>query len=211
MGAIITAKIPLSTKAWDALLSPLLFPKTSVSDTISELRPLFMGPDHHSHPIQLLHQSVRDYLIWRGGNEVQAALEPAKDQERLALRCFTITNTELRKVAGLGIFKGLGKRDEMTTIPQREISEQLVYASCYGLQHMSHVQHVSRGLEIEIEKFLQERITDWLELCVRADRYISILPFFDWIKVSHGNARQLLVNRDPTGNRPTMASCLQVL
>src|SRR5260370_29739 len=57
MGAVIAAKIPLSTTAWDALLSPLLFPKTSVSDTISELRPLFMGTDDHSTPIQLLHQS----------------------------------------------------------------------------------------------------------------------------------------------------------
>jgi len=58
MGAIIAAKIPLSTKAWDALLSPLLFLKTSISDTISELHPLFTGTKLHFTPIQLLHQSV---------------------------------------------------------------------------------------------------------------------------------------------------------
>ena len=97
-------------------------------------------------------------------------------------------------MVGLGIIEGLGKMDEMTAIPQKEISEQLVYASRYGLDHMSHVQHVSRALEIEIEKFFQESITVWLELCVRAERYISIYPFFDWIEVSHGSAHEFQAN-----------------
>ncbi len=185
MGAIITAKSPLSTTAWDTLLSPFL--KTALKNIISELRPLLSGTDQHSTPVQLLHQSFRDYLKRRDVDKVWTKLEPAANQERLALRCFQVTNDEIRKVAGLGIIEELGELEVMPTIPQTNISEHLAYACRYGLDHISHVQCVSGALETELEKFLQESITNWLELCVRVERYISIYPFFDWIDVSHGN------------------------
>ncbi len=60
MGAIITAKSPLSITTWDTLLSPFL--KTALKNIISELHPLLSGMDQPSTPIQLLHQSFRDYL-----------------------------------------------------------------------------------------------------------------------------------------------------
>ena len=48
MGAIVAAKSPLSVKAWDALLSPLLYRTTSIEEIISELRPLFTGTDERT-------------------------------------------------------------------------------------------------------------------------------------------------------------------
>ena len=140
-------------------------------------------------PILSLHQSMRDYLKWRGA-KVPITLEPSKDEERLALRCFTVTNTEIGKVAGLGVIEGLGEMDVMPNIPPKDISEQLAYASRYGLDHLSRIQHISEALEKEITKFLEENIMNWLELCVRTGRYISIYRFFDRIEVSHGNACQ---------------------
>ncbi len=185
MGAIVTAKSPLSITAWATLLSPLL--KTSLQNIISELRPLLFGTDQPSTPIQLLHQSLRDYLKRHDINKVWTMLELAANQERLALRCFQVTNAEIQKVAGLGIIEKLGELEVMPTIPQANISELLAYACRYGLDHILDVQRVSGALETEIEKFLQENITNWLELCVRTERYISIYPFFDWIDVSHEN------------------------
>ena len=188
MGAIVAAKSPLSIMAWEALLVPLLFRGTSVRDTISELRPLFTGMDEPSVPIQLLHQSVRDYLKWRPVG-VPVKLEPSEDEERLALRCFTVINTEIRKVTELGVIEGLGDMDMMPSIPQKDISEQLAYACRYGPDHISRIQHIPETLEIEVKKFLEENITNSWELCVRTGRYIPIHPFFDWIEVSHGIAR----------------------
>ncbi len=167
------------------MLSPLL--KTSLGNIISDLHPLLSGTDQHSTPIQLLHQSFRDYLTRRDVNEVWTKLEPAANQERLALRCFQVTNAEIRKVAGLGIIKKLGKLEVMPTIPQTNIPEHLAYACRHGLDHILDVQRVSGALEPEIGRFLQESITKWLELCVRTEKYISIYPFFDWIDVSYGN------------------------
>src|SRR5260370_32555820 len=108
MGAIVAVKSPLSMAAWDALLSPLLFPKTSVKDTISELRPLLTGTDERSTSIQLLHQSFRDYLRFRMTGDGLPTLESTKDHERLACRCFQVINTEMSKVAGLGMIEKLG-------------------------------------------------------------------------------------------------------
>ena len=187
MGAIVAAKLPLSITAWEALLTPLLLPKTSVLDTISELRSLFVGMGERSTPIQLLHGSVRDYLKWRG-TKVPITLEPSKDEERLALQCFTVINTEIGEVAGLGAIEGLGEMDVMPNIPLKDISEQLAYASRYGLDHVSCIQHIPEALEKEITEFLEENIMDWLELCVCTGRYISIYPFFNQVEVSRGNA-----------------------
>src|SRR6266404_695270 len=147
MGAIVTVKSSLSMTAWAILFSPLL--KTSLGNIISELRPLLSGTDQQSTPIQLLHQSLRDYLKRDGVNEVWTKLEPAANQERLALRCFQVTNAEIRKVAGLGIIEELGELEVMPTIPQTDISDHLAYACCYGLDHISHVQCVSVDLETE--------------------------------------------------------------
>src|SRR5258708_14243900 len=192
MGAIVTAKSPLSITAWKTLLSPFL--KMSLENTISELRPLLSGTGQHSTPIQLLHQSFRDYLERHDVTKVRIMLDPAENEERLALRCFQVTNTEIQNVTGLGIIEELGELDVMPTVPQTNISEHLAYACRYELDHISHIQCVSGALETELEKFLQESITTWLELCVRAERYISIYPFLDRIEVSHGNACWFHVN-----------------
>ena len=183
MGAIMTARSPLSIIEWEALLSPFLFPHTSVEDTISELRPLLTGADQRSTPIQLLHQSFRDYLKGRSASHVPVTLAPPKDQERLALRCFQMFNTEIPKVAGLGIIEKLGERDVIPTIPHEEISGQLAYACRFGWDHMLEIQEVSEVLGIEIKKF-SENFVDWLEFCIRTEKYSSILPLFDWIEVS---------------------------
>src|SRR5258708_11352962 len=176
MGAIVTAKSPLSITAWATLLSPLL--KTSFQNIISELRPLLSGTDQPSTPIQLLHQSLRDYLKQHDINKVWTMLEPAENQERLALRCFQVTNAEIRKVVGLGIIEELSDLEVMPAIPQTNVSEHLAYASRYGLDRILDVQCVSGVLEAEIEKFFQHSITNWLELSLPPNTHTSFHPSF---------------------------------
>ena len=184
MGAIVTARSSLSIAAWDALLSPLLHPGSGVNDVISELRPLFIGADDRSTGIQLLHQSFRDYLKWRISNDVFPTLDSVKDHERLALRCFQVINAEIPKVADLGMIERLGHREVIRTISHGEVSEELGYACLFALDHTLETKEASEAAEVEIKKFLDESITNWVELCVRTKTYISIGSFFDWIEVS---------------------------
>src|SRR5258707_7140538 len=188
MGAIVAAKSPLSAKAWVALLSHLLYRTTSIEEIISELRPLFTGADERSTPIQLLHQSFQDYLRWRIAPDIPPILGPAVGQDRLALCCFQVINTEIRKVAELGVIKRLGERDVMPTISDGDISESLAYACRFALDHTLEAKEGSEALKAEIKRFLDGSILDWLEFCIRAKRYISIRPFFDWIEVSLGTS-----------------------
>ncbi len=192
MGAIVTAKSPLSVKAWDALLSPLLHRTKSIEEIISELRPLFTGADEHSTSIQLLlHQSFQDYLRWRIAPDIPPILRPAVGRERVALCCFQVINTEIRKVAGLGVIERLGERDVMPTISDGDISEPLAYACRFALDHALEAKEGSEALKAEIKRFLDGSILEsWLECCIRAERYISIRPFFDWIQVSLGTSCQ---------------------
>ncbi len=186
MGAIITAKSPLSVKTWDTLLSPLLYRTRSIEGIISELCPLFTGADERSTPIQLLHQSFQDYLRWRIAPDIPPTLGPAEGQERLALCCFKVVNTEIRKVAGLGVIERLGEKDVIPTISDVDISEPLAYACRFALNHTLEAKGGSEALKAEIKKLLDESIFDWLEFCIRVERYISIRRFFDWIEVSLG-------------------------
>ena len=183
MDAVLAAKLPLSMDVWDALLSPLLFRKTSVEDTLSELRPLFTGTDRRSTPIQLLHQSFGDYLKWRITKYIRLELGPVMSQEWLALRCFQVINTEIQEDTALGIIERLGERDLMPTISRGDVSQQLAYACHFGLDHALEAKDVSKAFKMEIKKFLEGSIIRWLEFCVRTKRYISIYPFFDWIEV----------------------------
>ena len=105
------------------------------------------------------------------------------DHRRLALRCFQVINTEIRRVAGLRVIKQLGKRDKMPTISDSNISEHLVYACRFALDHTLAAKEGLEVLQPEIKRFLDESILDWLEFCVRVKRYVSIHTFFDWIKV----------------------------
>ncbi len=186
MGAIVTAKSPLSVEAWDTLLSPLLYRTTSIEEITSELRPLFTGADERSTPIQLLHQSFQDYLRWRIAPDIPPPWGPAVGQERLALCCFQVINTEIQKVAELGVIERLGEGDVMPTISDGDISEPLAYACRFALGHTLEAKEGSEALKAEIKRFLDGSIFNWLEFCIRAERYISIRPFIDWIEVSLG-------------------------
>ncbi len=82
----------------------------------------------------------------------------------------------------------LGERDVMPTISDVDISEPLSYACRFALDHALEAKEGSEALKAEIKKFLDESILHWLEFCIRAERYISILPFFHWIEVSVGTS-----------------------
>ncbi len=93
MGTIVTAKSPLLITAWAILLLPFL--KMPLKNIISELHPLLSSTDQPSTPIQLLHQSLQDYLKQHDVNRVWTKLESATNQEQLALQCFQVTNDKI--------------------------------------------------------------------------------------------------------------------
>ncbi|KAF8313544.1 uncharacterized protein EI90DRAFT_550887 [Cantharellus anzutake] len=152
MGAILVAQQPLSVRAWDAILSPLL--KSSIHHTLAELAPLLLGVREPDEPIRILHQSFHDFLIDRTEPESSALhrylVDTKRENIRVALHCVETLNEDLCRLDGLGLIQKLPEKVELSPIPPETLAEHFRYA-CW------HVQ-----------------LTRWVEVCVRGWKDTSV-------------------------------------
>src|SRR5260370_1386395 len=84
----------------------------------------------------------------------RTTLGPAEGQEQLAVYCFKVINTEIRKVVGLGVIKRLGETDMIPMISDVDISEPLAYACHFALNHTLEAKEGSEALKVEIKRLL---------------------------------------------------------
>ncbi|KAF8341378.1 uncharacterized protein EI90DRAFT_3116526 [Cantharellus anzutake] len=186
MGAIFAAQQPLSTVAWDAILSPFL--RSSVRYMLSELAPLLEGVEDPHIPIRILHQSFRDFILDRiHPRSISLRCSPVyvkMGNARIALRCTQILNQDLCSIASLGLIKNLSAQDELPQISPEELSEHLHYACCYIIYHLSGVQVPSQALHESVHMFLSHHASRWVEVCVRMEGYINISTLPEWAKLA---------------------------
>ncbi|KAF8341374.1 uncharacterized protein EI90DRAFT_1728365 [Cantharellus anzutake] len=186
MGAIFVAQQPLSTAAWDVILSPFL--KSSVRYTLAELAPLLEGVEDPHIPIRILHQSFRDFILDRidlqSINFRCSPVDVGMGNARIALRCTEILNQDLGSIEGLGLINNLSGRDGLPRIPPEGLSEHLHYACRYTIYHLSGVQEPSQALHGSVRMFLSHQASRWVELCVRMGSYINISILPGWAKLA---------------------------
>ncbi|KAF8344205.1 uncharacterized protein EI90DRAFT_3114958 [Cantharellus anzutake] len=185
MGAILVAQQPLSVTAWDAILSPF---NSSVQYALAELAPLLSGVEDPHIPVRILHQSFRDFILDRmHPQKISSHCAPVAvgvENARVALQCTEILNKGLCSVKGLGQIENLFEKDEMPCIPPKELSEQFCYACRHIVHHLSEVQEPSEELAGSVGIFLSQEATRWVEVCVRMERYVSILWLPGWAKLA---------------------------
>ncbi|KAF8326363.1 uncharacterized protein EI90DRAFT_3070646 [Cantharellus anzutake] len=188
MGAIFAAQQPLSSTAWDAILSPLL--NSSVRYTLAELAPLLSGVEEPHIPIRILHQSFRDFILDRIDPQSISLrcglVDVGKENARVALRCTEILNQNLCSIEGLGLIENLFEKDELPRILPEKLSEHMHYACRQIIYHLSGVQEPSRELDESVHVFLSQQATPWVEICVRMEGYISISILPEWAKLAVG-------------------------
>ncbi|KAF8344255.1 uncharacterized protein EI90DRAFT_3114998 [Cantharellus anzutake] len=185
MGAIFVAQQPLSVTAWDTILSPFL--DSSVQYALAELAPLLSGVEDSHIPVRILHQSFRDFIVDRIDPQMInfhfTPISVGAENARVALRCTEILNKDLCSVKGLGLIENLFHKDEMPRIPPEELSEHFHYACRHIIHHLSGVQERSEELAGPVTMFLSQEATRWVEVCVRAESYVSILLLPEWAKL----------------------------
>ncbi|KAF8314387.1 uncharacterized protein EI90DRAFT_3022348 [Cantharellus anzutake] len=185
MGAIFVAQQPLSITAWDAILSPFL--NSSVQYALAELAPLLSGVEDSHIPVRILHQSFRDFIVDRIDPQTISShftlITVGVENARVALRCTEILNKDLCSVNGLGQIENLSEKDEMPRIPPKELSEHFRYACRHIIHHLSGVQGRSEELAGPVSMFLSQEATQWVEVCVRMENYVSISLLPEWAKV----------------------------
>ncbi|KAF8328426.1 uncharacterized protein EI90DRAFT_1575591 [Cantharellus anzutake] len=185
MGAILIAQRPLSVEAWDAILSPLL--KSSVRDTLAELAPFVSGVGDLRMPVHILHQSFPDFLMYRSSSQSPGlprfTVDAMRENERVALRLMEILNNDLSFMKGLGLANIFSKRARLPIIPQETLPEQFRYACRHIAYHLNQIQEPPEGLRKSVRTFLNQRVVQWVEVCVRTEEYISISSFPEWARL----------------------------
>ncbi|KAF8336655.1 uncharacterized protein EI90DRAFT_3119897 [Cantharellus anzutake] len=197
MGAILIAQKPLSVTAWDAILSPLL--ESGIRYTLAQLAPLVSGVGDAKRPIRILHQSFRDFITDRVNPQSpilgRFGVDARRENDRVALRCIEILNTELPSMKDLGLIEDLSEKAKLPPIPQEVPSEHVHYACRHFVHHLSQLQEPLEAAKDPIHAFLNEQILRWVEVCVRTEGYISISLFPEWAKLNVDRASKEVIHK----------------
>ncbi len=181
MGTVLVSKIPLSALAIEALHSG----KVKAVTMLQLLKPLLL-PSNEGQPIQILHQSLHDFLTGRAlaveSWKVFAIDEKLHNQD-IALQCINIINTQLsQSTPGTGYLQG-GQRG-MPKISYEKMSEHLSYACRFWMGHLIEVSEPHAELVDALHILLEQKFVLWLELSACKWQTVLVKPFIAWINVS---------------------------
>ena len=187
MGAIMAAKTPLSISALQSLHRHSL--TFSVSHILMPLESLLTGVNatNDSTPVQILHLSLKDFLTVRAQslpNSRTFALDETQHNQRLALLCLVVLNEDLQQT-GLGM--GYLAETESDGIPQiggALVSEHLLYACRFWMDHIIAVEHPGSDLVDALRTFLSAHLVTWMELVSVTGKFDGISKVRVWVEVS---------------------------
>ncbi|KZP26251.1 WD40 repeat-like protein, partial [Athelia psychrophila] len=163
LGVVICAQIPLSCGAIGSLLGPSAPPLKSrlpVAHTISS----FGSVLHWSEtlPIRILHTSFRDYLTLHD-RDACWAIDVEKCNAQLTHGCIALLESELREnICNLVLNQ---------PIPSEALSESVVYACRFWIEHVCLITNAFDGLADMIDRFLRKHLLHWMEALVIAKCY----------------------------------------
>ncbi|KAG8795975.1 POC1 centriolar protein A [Ceratobasidium sp. 428] len=203
MGTAIASKTPLTIVAMKELYHdiPLAF-----DFTLQRLSPLLTGmrqDDHGSQPVRVLHQSLRDFLV---AQDVRASCDATEyrivereQSQRLALLCLELINRSLNATTpGTGYLTG----DEDNTpgvpkLPEDSIPEALRYACLFWQSHIDDEASIWSTKEA-LEKFLDQKLTLWMELTAVCGQYGGLSVVQKWIHLLHNNRTIVRPSYEPS-------------
>ncbi|KAF8318345.1 uncharacterized protein EI90DRAFT_2712039 [Cantharellus anzutake] len=155
MGAILVAQQPLSVRAWDAILSPLL--KSSIHHTLAELAPLLLGVREPDKPIRIYinHSTTSSDRTEPESSALHRYLVDTKRENiRVALHCVETLNEDLCRLDGLGLIQKLPEKVELSPIPPETLAEHFRYARRHVVCHLNQVLEPPERLNALVLAFL---------------------------------------------------------
>lgn len=190
MGTAIATKVPLTILAQNSLFNEEPAVSSHVLDTLSPLL-TGMSKDHHrNQPVRVLHQSLREFLVFRAGGTAEYAnfqIDELKHSQDLALLCLRLLNQDLRDgTVGTGyLLEDESELPGVPTIGEGEITEALGYACRFWVDHLLDVKAAASVELIEaLEEFMRERAVIWMEVLAARGGLRGLLEVREWIQVS---------------------------
>lgn len=171
-GAILCARIPLSSSAIDSIL---MLPRPCLQ-SISHLACVLYGGD--TQPTRLLHPSFHDYLSSRSHTEPWF-IDIKKHHKKLAVHCIKLLQGLLwENICGLSL---------LHAVQGITLSDGLSYACKFWVEHVCMIPHNSVDIEDQIYEFLCQHLLHWMEAMVilkNHDNTIrSLQNLLTWVQV----------------------------
>jgi len=181
MGTILAAKVPLTASAIEALHGGTF----EVKAIVRFLKPLLLASDD-SQPIQILHQSLYDLLIFRAHKADKPspfAIDVRLHNQQLALFCLKVINAELSEgTPGTGYLDG--NERGIPKMLDEAIFEQLWYSCRFWMIHLQDITSPAADIIETLGIFLAQKFILWQEVLVCKGHIQEIDTLFKWINVS---------------------------
>ncbi|QRV97930.1 TPR-like protein [Ceratobasidium sp. AG-Ba] len=193
MGTAIASKTPMSISAMEEL-----YDKRPIAPdlTLRMLSPLLTGMNRvnwSSQPVRLLHQSLRDFLVYRFVSlpEYASFRVSEKDKNKqLAVLCLSVLTREL-KTDDLIPHYLLSGADEKPGVPQLDpgaLSEALRYACQFWHGHLCQSDY-THELQDLLANFVESSLITWLEVTASYGRCYNISEVWRWAANSNDQHR----------------------
>ena len=180
MGAIMTAKTPLSANALQALHgTSLTLPVKAILEPVASL---LTGIDQLDQPIRPRHLSFRN-LISSQSSSRRFYVNEREHSARLALLCLVTLNENVKAdIPGLGYLGGPDK--DIPKLDESLISEEVWYACKFWTAHILDVKHASADLIGMLKLFLSNHLLTWVEIMMSMGQFQTLAEVREWILVS---------------------------
>jgi len=190
MGAIVTAKSPLSVAALQRLHGDTL--STPIDTLLAPLASLLPGIENAQGPVRILHQSLRDFITVRARDRPETCefhLDDKEHSARLALLCLNRMNSILPlDIPDLHYLRNdahPGAREPgIPKLAEGWIADDCKYACTYWISHLVETTEPSGELMNALTAFLSGKLVYWMEIAGVLGSGVSLTDVWAWINVS---------------------------
>ncbi|CAG8145799.1 unnamed protein product [Penicillium olsonii] len=156
VGSIILLSHPLPVKALATFLG---LEERLVSNLLDSFRSVLRLPSGRDQPVQILHQSFRDFLLQTGS---KFYIDEGQTHKHIALQCLCTMRAKLKKdICNLNNFE-TKRADIDERLINHHIRPELQYSCRYWVHHLEQ-SVVSSDMAQEALRFLQQHFLHWAE------------------------------------------------
>ena len=181
MGALLASKVPLSASAIQSLLRCTKdgFQIKVIASRVSSL--LTGWPDEKA-PIEIIHQSLRDFLTERAHDSPNCSIDERAHSRHLAICCLSILVRDLRPDIPCAGFID-GDEEGVPKMGDDAISEELWYACKFGISHIVNIDTPDEESARLLREFLSTKLVLWMEVVSSKGSFISLIELRKWAQV----------------------------
>ncbi|KAF8069116.1 hypothetical protein FPV67DRAFT_1625304 [Lyophyllum atratum] len=193
IGSVMAARTPLSISALQSLhRHTLTFP---IRNLLLPVASLLTGIANEDSPIQILHQSLKDFITIRARSLPSSQdiyINETQHSQRLALLCLVVLNEDLPQIAStVGGYLAATESEGIPEIAGHPFSAHLLYACEFWMDHLVTVEQPTRELVEALRVFLSTNVITWMEVVTLTRQFEGLSRLREWIEKELSSDRDI--------------------